>query len=258
MDKNKEIDENTHQYTTIKAKPVVLEDDYPFFKQSLFRRIIMVIVVWISAFFTTIYKYVWLGFRVDGKKNLKKVKGGSILVANHILPMDAFIIPTTLLPKTTYVLSLQSNFGLPIFGKYIRLVGAVPIPEKKTQLKRFIEELTYTVNHGKNVLIYPEAALIPFCDHIRNFKKGAFRFAIISGRPIVPLVWTFHKPKSPLKKLFRKKPCLHLHILEPYYPTTEETTFQTIEKAMNEVHSIMNDYFNENSEFKRDISSQDK
>lgn len=250
MDKeNNEIDENTHQYTTIKAKPVILKDNYHFFKHHFLYHIISFILRFITIFLTNIYMYIWLGYRIKNRKNYHKVKGGCIMVANHIMPMDGFIIPSTFFPKMTYVLSLQSNLGLPLFGKFITLIGAVPIPEKRNQLKRFSEELVWKANKGGRILIYPEAALIPFCDHIRPFKKGAFRYALLSEKPIIPLVWTFHKPKSPLKRLLRKNPCPHLNVLDPYYPTTQETSFKTLDKTMTEVHNIMEEYFNTHSEF---------
>lgn len=244
------IDENTHQYHTVDAKPVVLKDDYNFFFRSKFKYFMSRFLLIFLGCFVMPWVIIFNGFKIKGKKNWKKVKRkGCILISNHINPGDAFFIGFTLMSKRVYFTSLQSNLGLPFgFGKFIRIMGAVPIPEKKNQIPRFRKQLLEELERGRKVTIYPEAALLPFCDHIRPFKKGAFRLALVENTPILPIVFTYRKPRG-LYRLWRRKPCLTINFLEPYYPTNEGSHAERIEKAMNETHQIMSDFFIENSNY---------
>lgn len=125
------------------------------------------------------------------------------MVSNHIHPLDAFFIVGSMYFTKVYVTMLQSNLGFGLISKYMRLAAAVPIPEQRRLLRKFDQETAQTLDKKQNILFYPEAALMPYCDHIRNFLPGAFHFAVKYDKPILPCCFTFHKPKGILK-LFRK------------------------------------------------------
>lgn len=242
--------ENEHQYHTVDAKPVKLKDNYNFFYRSKFKYFMSrFVMIFVGCLF---YPFIWLftGLRVKGRKNYKLVKKkGCILISNHINPGDAFFTGWTLMGRRVYITSLQSNLGLPFgFGKLIRIMGAVPIPEEKKQIPRFRKQFLEELERKRKILVYPEAALIPFCDHIRPFKKGAFRLALVEDTPILPIVYTYRKPKG-LYRLWRRKPCLTLNFLEPYYPTTEGSHAEQIDRAMTYLHTKMSDFFNEKSTY---------
>ena len=105
---------------------------------------------------------------------------------------------------------------------------------------------------GKNILFYPEAALMPYCNHIRNFLPGAFHYAVLYDRPIVPCCYTFHKPKGIYKLLRGKKPVVHFHILEPYYIKHSDNRNETIQRTTEEVHKIISDFFLSHNEYDYD------
>lgn len=247
MDEKKATyDEELHTYKTIEAKPVYLSDDYYFFKQPWYKRFINKILMFFVTIFSQLVGRIRFGLKVKGRKNLKGIKGG-IMIANHIHPFDAFMLATSFYPRKVFVTMLQTNLGLP-GGKISRVLGGIPIPDRKNLLERFMKEMKYTLEEKKQfVTIYPEAALIPYCDHIREFKKGAFRFACMADVPIIPMVWTFHKPKY-LYRIFKRKPTLHLTILEPYYINRLETKHETIAKAQNDVHELMDNFFKNHNE----------
>ena len=105
------------------------------------------------------------------------------------------------------------------------------------------------IKNGNNILFYAEAALIPYCDHIRNLMPGVFHYAYASTKKIIPTVITFHKPKG-LYKLFRRnKPCIHYNVLEPYYMEDLDNKRKSIEKAKEDVEKIMTDYFIQHSDY---------
>ena len=240
--------ENEHTYDNgFHPKEVHLKPNYPFYNRNIF--------FWLLSFITKWFTRIWIfipkrinGFRVKSKKNRYKVKG-AVMVSNHIHQFDAFYMVTSIYHKKCYVTMLESNLGFGIASKYMRIAAAVPIPTERRQLKRFGEATGDILNRGKNVLFYPEAALMPYCDHIRNFLPGAFHYAVAYERPIMPICFTFHKPRG-IQKLFRrKKPVIHCNFLEPYYITPRETRNETIKATTQEVHDIIEAYFIKHSDY---------
>jgi 1-acyl-sn-glycerol-3-phosphate acyltransferase len=229
----------THTYNNgFKPNKVVLKDNYIFYPKSLTYKIFNFITILISNILILIPKLI-IGYKVIGKKNLKKVKN-AVFISNHAHVLDAFLIGTTLFPKKIYCTTLQSNMGFPIISKYLRLCGAVPIPMLLNHKKRFYIESINTLKNN-SILFYPEASLIPFSNRIREFDTGAFNIAYKSNSLIVPIMLTFHKPNG-IYKFIRRKPLVHLNILKPYKVTDKIL-------AKDELYEIMNSYFLENSDF---------
>ena len=251
MDENKTeaIDENQHAYDNgFHPKEVHLKPNYKFYRTSIGYKIWNKTIIYLFKFIMFFPKFIFWGTRIKGKKNKKHVKG-SMVVSNHVFPFDIFIILTSIPTKRIYVTTLESNMGFGFVSTFFRDGGAVPIPTNTNLLLRFNRETPEMIKKGYNVLFYPEAALIPYCDHIRPMLTGAFHFAYSSTKKIIPTVITFHKPKG-LYKLFRRnKPCIHYNYLEPYYMEDLGNKRLTIEKARKDVQQIITDYFIKNSDY---------
>ncbi len=243
------INENEHTYDNgFHPKEVHLKDNYNLYRTSIGYKIWNKINIFAFKFFMFIPKFVFWGVRIKGKKNKKHIKN-SLIISNHVFPFDVFIILTSLSLKRIYVTTLESNLGFGIVSRLFRDGGAVPIPTEISLLRRFNKETPEMIKKGYNVLFYAEAALIPYCDHIRNLMPGVFHYAYNSSKKIIPTVITFHKPKG-LYKLFRRnKPCIHYNILEPYYMEDLGNKRLSIDKAKNDIEKIMTDYFINNSDY---------
>lgn len=243
-------DQNEHTYQTVKAKEITLKDDYRFFFKSKITRFFSKLLVFFVAVFTIAFAKIKYGIKVKGYKNLKK--GGGVIISNHMLPMDAFITVSSFIVKRVWVTSLQSNLGLPFgFGKFIRAMAMVPIPDKISQLKTFKAQLVEVLDKGEYVVVYPESVLLPYADHIREFKKGAFNFALSSNKPLYPIVYTYRKRRG-LWKLLGRKPLITLNVLPAYNVKEMPSRSETINTALNETHDIMMNFFNTHSEIKRE------
>lgn len=242
-------DDNLHTYDNgFHPKEVKLKEDYNFYPRGIITRFFSRLVIWLFKFFMFFPKFFVWGYKLKGKKNLKKQKG-FVLISNHTHPFDAFMILTTLSLKKIYVTTLQSNLGFGAVSALFRIGGAAPIPDDPKLFKRFNKETIETLNQGYNLLVYPEAALVPFCNHIREFKSGAIRFAYEANATIIPSVITYHKPRG-LHKIFRrKKPCIRYNILPPYQIKDMGNKRLTIENTTKELNEIMSNYFNEHSDY---------
>lgn len=241
--------ENQHTYDNgFHPKKVVLKENYKFYNNSFFFRFFSKLIVYFTRFWLIFPKF-FMGFKlVDKKKNRRKMKG-TLVVSNHIHPLDAFFLIGSIHFRKIYATMLQSNLGFGIVSKYMRLAAAVPIPTDRHLLRNFNNGTKETLEKGKNILFYPEAALMPYCDHIRNFLPGAFHYAVVNDVPIIPCCFTFHKPKGIYKLFRRKKPTIHLSILDPYYPPKLESRNEAIKQTTEDVHKLISDYFIANSDF---------
>jgi 1-acyl-sn-glycerol-3-phosphate acyltransferase len=245
----KKTEENNHTYDNgIHPKEYKIADNYVFYPKSKWNHFIGFLIMFATRIALFLPKILFWGYKVKNIKIYRKNKSGSIFICNHAFFMDAFLISSSLLRKTIYVTSLQSNMGFGLFSKYIRICGTVPIPENVNLMRKFLRESMEVINMGRNILVFPEASLKPFCDHIRPFMPGAFHIANSTKANIIPMCITFHKPKG-LMKIYRKKPCVHLNFLEPYKILALENRAETLEKASTEVQKIISDYFIENSDF---------
>lgn len=245
-----EQDTFTHTYDNgFHPKEVHLKQNYKLYRKGFFFKIGHVLTALLVKFFFWFPKtFVW-NLKIVGKENVKELNGAT-LVSNHTHQLDALMYLSRWPFKLTYVTMLESNLGFGIVSKFFRLGGAVPIPTDQRLFIKFVKETIKTVDEGHPVLIYPEAALVPYSDHIRPFKDGAFRFAFqTKNKKIVPMCLTYHKPKGIYKLTRRKKPCIKINILKPYYIKDLGNKKKSIELAEKEVHEILSEYFNTHSDY---------
>ncbi len=243
--------DNEHTFTTIKAKEVYLKDNYNFFSRKWYFVIFTPIFVFIlKIFIRFLYAPIFLGFKVKNKKKLKHLKKtGHIFIANHIHPIDSYLLGSFLFPKKVFFTMLESNLGLPFIGKIMRFSGGVPIPTRRSQLHVFESQMKEMLEKKHFVGIFPEAALKPYYPSIRNFQKGAFRFALNAKVAIIPMVFILKKPTG-FYKLYKRKPLIQLHILDKYELNEIGNRRETINYHKERLEAIMGEYFNTHSTYR--------
>ena len=227
---------------------VVLKDNYKFYHTSIpftILKFTIIILTRIALFFPKVF--VW-NFKIIGKKNKRHAKN-VVYIGNHVHPMDSLLYPTSIFKPNLFITTLQSNLGFPIVSQYFRLGGCVPLPDSTSQLIRFSKATVENLKKGKSLLIYPEASLHPYLDHIRPFKSGAFNFALKANSTIIPTVLTFHKPKGIFKLIRGDKPCMRYSFLEPYHIVPQENRRLTVLKMENDLFNIINDYYIKHSDY---------
>lgn len=195
-----------------------VDEDYDYRRQGFFCRLgtgLLRIVVFVLL---SVYNYVTLGMKIDGRENLKALRGrGAVTVCNHVHPMDCTMIDLAVFPRRIHYVTLDTNFRIPLVRHLIRWLGAVPLSRSPHQIARLFEAMGAAMDDGVLVQVYPEGVLIPYAPKLRKCKGGAFRLAADYGAPVVPMVIT-QEPPTGLFRLYKKKPCLHLHILPALEP----------------------------------------
>ena len=187
----------------------------------------------------TILNKIVYDLKIEGKENIKNLQTGAISVSNHVLILDCTMIGLSFGLKKVYFTTREGSFKIPFIRKLIKLLRAIPISSNISHKEEFIKELDKAIQEGKIIHFYPEQALWPYYEKIRNFKNGAFNFAIRNNVPVIPIVITFRAPKG-IRKLFKRKKDVTVKILEPIKYTEEiENSREAIQKLKEKVHEIM-------------------
>jgi 1-acyl-sn-glycerol-3-phosphate acyltransferase len=109
-----------------------------------------------------------------------------VAVSNHESYADIFLISH--LPWEMKWLSKETMFKIPFFGWMMRMAGDIEVRRgERTSIVRAMKEARDRLSKRVSVMIFPEGTrsrdgeLLPF-------KDGAFRLAVESGSPILPIV----------------------------------------------------------------------
>ncbi len=240
---NSEIDlenikEDEHLLHLWEPLSFTIDENFEYVHKGFFFSIFSNLLYLIALPILWVIDKLFFGFRIIGRENFNKVKGGKITVSNHVHMMDCTMVGLCNFPDKTFFISLASNFKIPIVRTLIKLLNAIPIPENYCCKKNFKKAINNLLKEGGCVHIYPEGSLWAYYNKIRNFKDGAFSFAVDNKVPIIPLTFSFYKPES-LYKLFKKKPCIELEVLEPVYPNYNLPRCEAIKDLKNKVHENM-------------------
>ncbi len=138
-----------------------------------------------------------------------------MIVCNHVHNFDCTFVGLSIARRAVFT-SLAYLFRLPVVGPLIRVMGSVPVPAELSGMRKFLSELSEGAASGRLVCIYPEGMIEPYCDHLRQFREGAFAVAVRADVPVVPLVLT-ERPQRGIWR-FKKRPCFTMEIGIPLYP----------------------------------------
>lgn len=233
--------------TRFEPKKVVLKDNYKFYNKNIFFRINSVITIYLISVLFFFYRTVFMGQKTKNKRKYKKYIKGNVIVANHTMQFDGFYHVILNLPQKVYITMLQSNLGFGVASRILRNAGAVPIPEKLAQMKTFLKSTASVLDEGKTVLLFPEANINLYCDHIRSFDEGAVKIAYYAHKQLCPMITVWRKAKG-WYKLIGRKWCPTICYLEPYTIKEQGSKKETTSFANRELQQIITDYFNSNSE----------
>jgi 1-acyl-sn-glycerol-3-phosphate acyltransferase len=176
-------------------------------------------------------------FEVFGKEVFNGLEN-AIVVCNHNSLLD---IPVSFpfLPRANKTIAKKSFSYIPIFG-WIYSFGTVLVDRKDNKSRQeSYEKMKHVLNHGLDMLIYPEGTRNKTLSPLKSFYDGAFRLSIDTQKPIVPVVMLNTKNMLPAKPAMYFKPGkISMHILPPVYPQGH-----SIDSMKKIVYDIMADYY---------------
>ena len=142
----------------------------------------------------------WLFYRtrVKGRKNLRPDAGparsaGAILVSNHTMLMDPAVIAHALGRRRTYFTMLEETALIPYLGTFVRLLGALPIPEGPGALLSMESAARRALSELGLLHFFPEGECYRWSQDIQPFRPGAFLLACRLGLPVIPMTTVLHE-----------------------------------------------------------------
>lgn len=229
-----------------RIKKINIDKNYNFIPKSIFFKVTSFLLYLIAYPILYIISKLFFGLKIKGRKNLKNKKDAKITISNHIHILDVSFVSFANFPTPLYFPTIKSNLEIPFISILVKLLKGIPIPNTFEGRRLFYNVINDLLKSKKTVHFYPEASLKPYNENIRRFKDGAFDFSCSLNVPIIPIVYTFRKPKH-FMKYIKKKKYITLNVLPPIYPTSNDKKY--VEELKNDVHKLMEDFFNKNNEF---------
>ena len=161
-----------------------------------------------------LYSKVILNLKFKNLKRFRQIKGGAIIVSNHVHTLDSVFNSIATFPKRPIITAQPENFDLKIAGFFVHLLGARPTPRNPLETQIFFNKLSNYARKGRYIHMFPEGELIEKDTNIREFKRGAFKLAIQSSCAIIPIKIEFDKSKT----LIWNRNRITLKVGQPIYP----------------------------------------
>ncbi len=172
---------------------------------------------------------------IHGLEHFPK-KGAFVLVSNHTSLADIIIL--FCLNRQFKWLAKDSLFKIPLFGWAMRATGYIPLERgRHGSIRDSFEEAHRWLKRGVSVLIFPEGTR-SIEGHLGTFRNGAFKLALKSGIPIVPIVIT--GPDNIIQKgswIISGRSKKQIHVLEPV--PSEPYAPDHYDKLKNHIHILM-------------------
>lgn len=166
--------------------------------------------IWMSLFLTLS----GLRFSVTGKHHFNDI-GPAIVICNHNSLIDV-PLSTPFLPRANKTIAKKSFIYVPIFG-WIYQFGSVIVDRKNDHSRKTsFDNMKRVLDSGLDMLIYPEGTRNKTSEPLKSFYDGAFKLAVDTQKPIIPVVILNTKKILPAYPIMCFKPGkIRMDILAP-------------------------------------------
>ncbi|MBQ7898013.1 MAG: 1-acyl-sn-glycerol-3-phosphate acyltransferase [Clostridia bacterium] len=185
------------------------------------------------ALLGAIYLKLHLHLKIVGKEKIKKGENYFIF-GNHTQPIGDVFLPALIsFPKRFFAIVSPANLGIPILGKLLPFIGAIPLPSSLKAMPRFASALHQRFSEGYPIAVYPEAHVWEYMKDVRPFSDGSFQFPIKENAPVYSFTSTYQKRR------FLKRPRMTVFIDGPFYPDNALSSRQSRADLHRRVYNTM-------------------
>jgi len=219
----------------------VFDENYPYVDKSFGYRLKCALMRILTVTLAFPVMRIRTLLRVEGRENLKKhkklLKKGVVSVVNHVFVWDFIGIMYAVRPFKPWIPVWETNMR-GYARNLIRYNHGIPLPtESRRATAAFAHALDGLLSEDSQwVHFSAEGSMWEYYMPIRPFKKGAFTFAVRNNVPVLPLAYSYRKPKG-LQKIFWRRPLLTLSIGEPIFPNTELGKVAAADELARKAHA---------------------
>lgn len=142
-----------------------------------------------------------------------------IFVANHVSYLDAAIIPMVF-RRLIRPLGKAEMAGVPIFGTIYKYAIVTVDRGSAGNRAKSVQLLKSILRKGISVLVFPEGTFNETGNALKEFYNGAFRIAIETGTPIVPVLLLDMYDRMHTTSVFSLNPGKSRAVFLPEIPVT--------------------------------------
>ena len=134
------------------------------------------------------------------------------MYGNHTQPVgDVFIPALCVFPKRIYTVVSTANYGIPIIGRLLPYLGALPIVNSINGVKELSRAVKTRAEKGNAIVIYPEAHVWKYYTDIRPFSDTSFSFPVKYEKTAFAMTVTYRR------SCVFKRPNMEVFIDGPFY-----------------------------------------
>ena len=210
-------------------------EDYQWVRTDRRSRILSALTYAVAFVLSSVGCRIFLRMRFRDRNKLKAVgKTGAFLYANHTQPVgDVFLPALAVVPRRVFVVVSPANLSIPVIGKLLPYLGALPTADSVSGLRKLTQAMEYRLEQKKWIVIYPEAHVWKYYTGIRPFPETAFRFPVKMGKPAYCMTTTYQKRR------FGKKPRTVVYLDGPFFADGEGNVRQQTVRLRDQVFACM-------------------
>ena len=121
-----------------------------------------------------------------GKNATNNVKGGALIVSNHVTYYDPIIIFCAFWRRRVYIMATKELYNTKLSSFYFRQMHCIPVDRDNFSMSSF-RDVTDRLNKKKLIAIFPEGQVNRDTSPLLSFKTGAVIMAHKAGANIIPM-----------------------------------------------------------------------
>ncbi len=181
----------------------------------------------------------FIRYRFYGRKNFRRGQS-YIFVSNHTSFLD---IPgiTLIIPGQFRPLAKKELKKIPVFGWIAQAASIIVDRSSPQSRKKSIDHLKKMLKQGISILIFAEGTQNRTKEVLQPFHDGAFRIAVDTQQPILPMVVTGAGPLMPPGTINLRPGKISIHVGEEIptngltskdIPNLKQRTFDTMKNMI--------------------------
>ncbi len=175
--------------------------------------------------------------KITGQEYFKKGQT-YIVVSNHNALIDV-PVSSPGIPGGNKTIAKAEMARIPLFG-LIYKTGSILVDRKSEKSRRdSFSKMREVLDMGLHMCIYPEGTRNTSDEPIKPFHDGAFRLAISSGKPIIPMIIFNTRKANPPDKGFYLMP---VKLFMDFLPAVEVSPGEPVDQLKARVFELMKLY----------------
>lgn len=186
-------DELNDEFSTAKIEARIIDENYKYEHNIVWDICSYLLQNILSMPIKFGYQKIKFRLKYIGKEKIKPYKKqGYFIYANHTQAFaDTFIPSVGIYPKRNFLIVNPANVSITGAKTAIEMLGAIPTPNTKTAMKKFLEVIKEKINKKYSITIYPEAHIWPYYTKIRPFKDVSFKYPVELETPVFCMTNTY-------------------------------------------------------------------